>query len=98
VFQEELEAVLRDELGDPRLDGVLVTSVELSVDYRNARVSFTTKSGGGATHEERDRVVRALTRATSYLRARLADSVDLKQVRSLRFVWDQLAANAPKPD
>jgi len=37
ILREELGALVRDELSDPRLDEVMVTSVELSVDYRNAR-------------------------------------------------------------
>jgi ribosome-binding factor A len=67
---------------------VTVTYVELSVDYKNARVGFV---GDG----DRERITRALEGATPFLRARLADAVDLKQVPALRFVWDAFAAAAP---
>jgi ribosome-binding factor A len=91
VFREELEALLRDEVGDPRLDGVVVTSVELSVDYRHARIGYTSRTGLAPKRDERDALARALARATPFLRARLSEALDLKQVPALRFVWDDLA-------
>ncbi len=92
LLREELDALVRDELHDPRLDGVTVTHVELSVDYKNARVGFVRRD---ATHEDRERMARALMRATPFLRAQLAEALDLKQVPALRFAWDAYAAEAP---
>ena len=87
ILREELEAVARGELSDPRLDGLRFPSVELSVDYRNARVRYAVPGVTRDAHEEKGRVERALARAMPFLRARLADSVELKQVPALRFVW-----------
>jgi ribosome-binding factor A len=89
LLHEELDALVRDELHDPRVSGAAVTYVELSVDYKNARVGYVAPLG------DRQRVEPALARATPFLRARLADAVDLKQVPALRFVWDALAATSP---
>ncbi|MFO0755006.1 MAG: ribosome-binding factor A [Byssovorax sp.] len=89
IFREELAALVRDELGDPRLDGVIITRVELSIDYRNARVSFWVRRPAPPSRDERARLERAFERAAPFLRASLADAVDLKQVPALRFVWDQ---------
>jgi len=86
ILHEELGAILRDETTDPALEGVSFTGVELSVDYKHARVRFVTAAA------ERARGERALARATRFFRARLADSVDLKQVPALRFVFDTDAA------
>ncbi|APR83953.1 Ribosome-binding factor A [Minicystis rosea] len=94
ILREEIAAVVRDELADPRLDGVRITFVELSVDYKNARIGFI-----GPVAEiprvERERLERLLDKATPFLRARLTDAVDLKQVPALRFAWDTYAAAAP---
>jgi ribosome-binding factor A len=95
LLREEIGALVRDELGDPQLDGVVVTYVELSVDYKNARVGFVGPDARSATHDERERMARALARATPFLRARLAEAVDLKQVPALRFAWDAYAAAEP---
>ena len=72
-------------MSDPTLDGVRVTAVVLSVDYRHARVHF-------ALEREREGVERALARATPYLRARLAEAIDVKRVPDLRFVLDAVVA------
>jgi ribosome-binding factor A len=95
ILCEELAALVRDELTDPRLDGVIITGVELSVDYRNARVRFWAQRPGPIDREERERLERALTRAAPFLRSYLADAVDIKQVPSLRFVWDREADERP---
>jgi ribosome-binding factor A len=92
LLREELDALVRDELGDPRLEGVRITTVELSVDYKNVRVGFV---GPATGHDARDRMGRALARATPFLRARLAEALDLKVVPVLRFAWDAYAAAAP---
>jgi len=95
ILREELDAIGRDELTDPRFDGIRFTSVELSVDYRNARVRFLVPRALKAGRDEHERLERALTHAGSFLRARLADAVDLKQAPNLRFVWDREAAEQP---
>jgi ribosome-binding factor A len=98
LLREEVAALVRDDLTDPRLDGVSVTFVELSVDYKNARVGFIGPDAAAATPEDRDRMARALVRATPFLRARLAESIDLKVLPALRFSWDAYAAAEPRSD
>ena len=84
---EELSLLLRDDVSDPALAHVRVTTVVLSVDYRHARVHFVLAS----PEANRRAVERALARATPFLRARLADANDMKRVPDLRFVFDALA-------
>ncbi len=81
---EELRALLRDDVSDPDLDNVRIVAVVLSVDYRHARVHFVLS---GPMAEPRA-VHRALERATPFLRARLAEAVEMKRVPELRFVFD----------
>lgn len=96
ILREEIAAVMRDELADPRLEGVRITFVELSVDYKNARVGFVGPAADSPTpRAERERLERLLERATPFLRRRLADAVDLKNAPALRFAWDTYAAAAP---
>lgn len=87
LIREELDALLRDEVSDPCLDGVRVTAASLSVDYRHARVHFALGPGTFTRGE----VERALVRATPFFRARLNDALDLKRVPDLRFVFDAVA-------
>ena len=80
---EELRSLLRDDVSDPELDGVGVTAVALSPDYKNARVHFVIPRGA-----PRATIERALARATPFLRRRLADSIELKRTPDLRFVFE----------
>jgi ribosome-binding factor A len=83
-----LRALLRGDVNDPALDDVRVVAAVLSVDYRHARVHFVVSGAGGGD----DRAVeRALERATPFLRARLADAIEMKRVPDLRFVFDGVA-------
>lgn len=82
---------MRDDVSDPVLADVRITAVVLSVDYRHARVHFALSR----SPERIDVVVRALVRATPFLRARLADAIDMKRTPDLRFVFDGVA---PPPD
>lgn len=80
LIRDELAGVLSDEVDDPALDDVKVAHVTVSVDYRHAKVYFD------VAPERRQLVERALERAAGFLRARIADAVDLKRVPELRFV------------
>ena len=89
LILDELRALLREDVADPGLQGARITSLVLSVDYRHARVHFALQ-GGGSVNVERERVhaERAFERATPFLRAQLADAIDIKRVPDLRFVFD----------
>lgn len=89
VLHEELASILRDELDDPRLNSVTLTAVTLSPDFAHLRAGFVPDEGHGATE-----VLRALEAATPLLRGRLAASVELKRVPSLRFTHDRDADGA----
>ncbi|HWL88674.1 MAG TPA: ribosome-binding factor A [Polyangiaceae bacterium] len=95
LILEELRGLLRDDISDPTLQGVWITALVLSVDYRHARVHFASKAARGEEiPSRRADVEQALARATPFLRARLADAIDIKRVPDLRFVFDA-AAIAP---
>jgi ribosome-binding factor A len=104
LILEELRALLRDDVSDPRLYDARIAAVVLSVDYRNARVHFTvsTSTAGGDARSpstEHTRRVRAekeeaFARATAFLRARLAEAIDMKRVPELRFVFDGIEGDS----
>jgi ribosome-binding factor A len=87
---EELRALLRDDVSDPALANVRVVAVVLSVDYRNAKAHFVL-SGAPDTRLQAER---ALARAAPFLRARLAEAIEMKRVPELRFVFDGIASSA----
>jgi len=80
---EELRSLLRDDVSDPDLEGVRVSALALSPDYKNAKVHFVIPKG-----RVRATIERGLERATPFLRRRLADSIELKRTPDLRFVFE----------
>jgi ribosome-binding factor A len=93
LFREELNSILDDEIGDPRLEGTRVTLVELSRDGSRARVWFVTnRDGGGASFRE---IEAALERASGFFRSRLCDALTLKRIPELGFRHDPAAVFSP---
>lgn len=68
------------EIGDARLDGVLITFVELTADGSCARLWYSAPEGS----EPRE----ALDRTAGFLRSRLAEALGLKRTPELRFRHD----------
>jgi ribosome-binding factor A len=93
LIDEELTSLLRDEVQDPRLDDVHITGVELSIDYKNARVRYIVadESKGNLA-----KVDKAFERAAPFLRARLGVALDLKKLPTLSFMFDRDAAAAKR--
>ena len=76
---EEVRTLFRIDLVDPRFTSVLIVAVHLSADGSTARVAY-------ATRTEDPTLDPALDRASGYLRARLAESLNWKRTPTLRFV------------
>ncbi len=85
----------RGELRDPGLTGVSVTisEVRVSPDLRNA-TAYAAPLGGG----DAEATIAALTRARSFLRRRVAESVHLKYVPDLTFRSDPSFDEATRID
>jgi ribosome-binding factor A len=84
-MQEELSRALR-ELGDPRLEGVLVSRVELTDDLQTCRVYVRREQGFD------DKAVKAalkgLGAASSRLRKMSGQAMGLRTTPELRFFYD----------
>ena len=80
LIREEVNFLLLGEVIDRRLQGVVVTFVELAGDGSCARLWFTADG-------EEDRT-EALERAAGFLRNQLAESLALKRTPELRFRRD----------
>lgn len=89
AIERELRSMMTDDVRDARLQGVRVLRVELSVDYRNARVYFAL---GDPKNERAQGSLRpvelALERCAGFLRAGLAEALAMDRVPLLRFVFE----------
>ena len=82
---EELSVALRG-LGDPRLEGVLISRVEVTDDLQSARVYVRRELGG----EEKavKAALKALGLAAARLRRTAGQALRLRYMPELRFFYD----------
>ncbi len=83
-IQRELAPLLREDVKDPRVGRITVTSVEVSADLSHAKVFFTHLAG----REHAEEAVQALQHTAGYLRRELSHRLQLYSVPQLHFVYD----------
>ena len=83
-IQRELATLLRDEVKDPRVGRITITTVEVSADLSHARVFFTHLAG----REHADDAVQALQHTAGFLRTELSHRLGLYSVPQLHFAYD----------
>lgn len=91
---EELSIMIGNELSDPRLSLVRVTSVNVSKDLRNVNVYVTHDDD---ELSKRD-VLQGLRHAMPFLRRRLALRASLRAVPELSFHYDDTPERAARVD
>lgn len=84
LIRRELATVIDREMDDPRVRFVSVTKVDVSKDLRTAKVYVTQiDAAAGATLD-----MGSLQKASGFLRKRLADTLTLKSIPALTFIYD----------
>ena len=84
-IQRELAELVRLELKDPRITGLItITDVEVSPDQSHAKVFFTLLGDAGKIPETTE----GLQRAAGFLRTQLAQRMKLRSVPQLDFRYD----------
>lgn len=86
----ELTALIREELRDPRVAGVTLTSVECAPDMRHARVYVSVM----ALERKPEDAAAALNGAAGKLRQALKHALAIKHIPELHFHADRTAASA----
>jgi ribosome-binding factor A len=87
-----LAELLQFDVKDPRVQGVAVTSVDLSRDLSVARVYFSLLDPEGDVAG----AMEGLERATGFLRGKLGKAIKVRHVPELRFTHDDSAAEAQR--
>lgn len=87
-LREELAELLAHEVRDPRLEGAVVTSVEMPDDLRSAKVGVRVLQGG-EDPARRKELLTGLERASGLLRREVTQRLSLRFAPELRFVYDE---------
>jgi ribosome-binding factor A len=94
LVQAELAGLFLRGTNDPRLRDVTVTAVRMSPDLRLARVYFRTLG----TSDARAATLRALERASTFLRGEVGRALGLRVTPELRFEYDTTPDTAQRVD
>jgi ribosome-binding factor A len=91
LLREEISNLLRNELTDPRIAGlVTITDVNVSPDLRRAD-AFVSVLG---TDDERASTMKALEHARPFIRRELSHRLQLRYTPDVHFVSDQTLERA----
>ena len=85
LVKEEVSKIIQHEVKDPRVGFVTVTSVEVSIDLRHAKVYFSLLGSSA----DRLASLEALDRAKGYIRSQLGKRIKLRHVPELLFRYDE---------
>ncbi len=74
AIKQEVSTILHSELKDPRLGFVTITGVELSGDYRHAKITYSVLG----KEEDYKRTSQALESARGFIRKLITERINLK--------------------
>lgn len=84
IFVEAISKVIHEEVKDEDIKFVTITAVDISNDLSYAKVYFT-----NLIDSEREKVTIALNRASSFIRGKLFDMVEIRKMPELTFIYDE---------
>lgn len=84
AIRQEVSKIVQNEIKDPRLGFITITTVELTRDLRYARVFFSVLG------EEKDKklALKGLKSAKGYIKGLLADRIKLRYMPEIEFKID----------
>lgn len=84
-IKREVTQLLRDEMKDPRIGFVTVTSVEVSPDIRYARIYVSVMGSAEDTRQ----TMMALNKARGFVRTELGRKIRLRYTPEIEFRFDE---------
>lgn len=94
LIQRVIASSLELQLHDKRLNGVTITEVRVTNDLQIAKVYWTQLGREGHEEGERKRAQQALRQASGRLRSLVGAKAGLRLTPTLRFIYDQVPAEA----
>ena len=91
ILVKEISYILANEVKDKNIDFVTVTAVEVTTDLCYAKVYVTVLDD-----EKREITMKALKDASGFIRSKLFDRVDMRNVPELTFIYDESIAYGKK--
>ncbi len=87
TYQEVISTILMREVKDQDIKFVTITGVEITSDLSFAKIYYTVLD-----QTKKESTQKALEKASSFIRTRLADEVDIRHTPELKFIYDNSIA------
>ena len=87
IIQEEISMILMKEVKDEDIKFVTITGVETTNDLSFSKVYYTVLN-----KEKLKEAEEALERASSFIRTKLANTIEVRHTPELRFIYDKSIA------
>lgn len=83
TYQEVISEILMNEIKDQNIKFVTITGVEITNDLSFAKIYYTVLD-----QNKKESTKEALERASSFIRTKLAEKVNIRHTPELRFIYD----------
>jgi len=83
-LKKEVSIILRDQVKDPRMGFITITSVDVSNDLSDAKIYFSVL---GEAHDIEE-TIKAFESAKGYIRREIGQRIQLRHVPEIRFIYD----------
>ncbi|HNY20056.1 MAG TPA: 30S ribosome-binding factor RbfA [Flexilinea sp.] len=91
-IRDDLSEMLLYEIDDPRLQGVMITDVNVDRELYYANIYVSALEGKERSAE----ILAGLENASGYMRHALSQSIELRTFPKLRFFWDPTPEKADR--
>lgn len=95
LVKEQVALIIQQDVKDPRLDFVTVTSTHISKDLRNADIYITTFD---ESQEHINDILEALKSASGFIRRTLGQRIVMRYLPTLKFHYDTSFTKANRID
>ena len=83
-MQKEISYILANEIKDKNIEFVTVTAVKVTNDLSYAKVYVTILN-----QDKKEQIMKALKKASGFIRTELADKLEIRHIPELNFVYDE---------
>ena len=83
MFVEEISKIIHEEIKDRDIGFVTITDAKITNDLSFAKIYVT------SLDDNREKVLNALNKASSFIRTMLCDRVKIRKMPEIHFVYDE---------
>ena len=98
LLKKELSELILIHVKDPRVKSVILTNVIVTKDLREAKVYFSRYDNLKNSEDTLQESLEGLNKASKFLRVKLGNKLNLRNVPALKFFTDNTIANISEID